>query len=155
MVEKLVFSGLLWRATGVLAWPHLWLQRRRMRVICGDDCSTEPLVAANDKAPPDANVGGDRFHGPEKAPRMVEPKHGRPSMQVATNARPIRVNVYYSPEAQGYWASSPDLDGLTVAGDTRDEVMQEARWAAETLLDLAGVRGVPELTFNDAEYTPE
>lgn len=37
MVENLVFSGLLWRATLVLAWPHLWLQRRRMRFICGDD----------------------------------------------------------------------------------------------------------------------
>jgi predicted RNase H-like HicB family nuclease len=70
-------------------------------------------------------------------------------------SRPLRVNVYYSPEARGYWANSPDLDGLAVAADTRDELMQEAQWAAETLLDLAGDTEKPELTFADAQYVPE
>lgn len=67
-------------------------------------------------------------------------------------SRPLRVNVYYSQEAKGYWANSPDLDGLAVAGDTREEVMQEAEWAAETLLDLQGVREKPDLVFADAEF---
>jgi predicted RNase H-like HicB family nuclease len=70
-------------------------------------------------------------------------------------ANQIRVNIYRSQEANGYWAASPDLDGLAVAGDTRQEVMQEAQWAAETLLQLAGNPATPNLTFADAEYVEE
>ena len=70
-------------------------------------------------------------------------------------AVPIRVNVYFDAKVQRFWADSPDLDGLTVEAATRDELRQEAQWAAETLLDLAGKTGVPDLTLQDAVYQPE
>ncbi len=75
-------------------------------------------------------------------------------MQIASHA-PIRVHVYYSQAARSYWANSPDLDGLAASGQTRAEVEQEAMWAAETLLELAGVEGKPELSFQDATFTEE
>lgn len=74
---------------------------------------------------------------------------------MAVASHPLRVNVFYSPEAQSYWANSPDLDGLAVSGKTRAEVEQEARWGAETLLELAGVAGAPKLTFQDAVFPDE
>ena len=76
-------------------------------------------------------------------------------MAVATHAPRVRVNVFYSQAAHTYWANSPDLDGLSASGATRAEVEQEARWAAEALLDLAGVQGTPEVTFQDAVSKPE
>jgi predicted RNase H-like HicB family nuclease len=76
-------------------------------------------------------------------------------MSVATHAPHVRVNVFFSPEAKSYWANSPDLDGLAASGKTRAEVEQEARWAAETLLEIAGVQGEPEFTFQDATFKPE
>ncbi len=76
-------------------------------------------------------------------------------MAVATHAPRLRVNVFYSQDAHSYWANSPDLDGLAASGKTRAEVEQEARWAAEALLDLAGVPGTPELTFQDAIFKAE
>jgi predicted RNase H-like HicB family nuclease len=47
------------------------------------------------------------------------------------------------------------LDGLAAAGKSREEVIQEARWAAETLLDLANVSSAPELSFTDAKFIDE
>lgn len=76
-------------------------------------------------------------------------------MAVAMHARQVRVNVFYSQDAHSYWASSPDLDGLSAYGETRDEVEREARWAVEALLELAGVHDAPELTFQDAVSRPE
>jgi len=73
-------------------------------------------------------------------------------MVIATRAPHVRVNVFFSPEAHSYWANSPDLDGLAASGKTRAEVEQEARLAAEALLDLAGVHVRPELTFQDAVF---
>lgn len=68
---------------------------------------------------------------------------------------PIRINVYFDPEVRRFWADSPDLDGLTVEASSRDELRREAQWAAETLMELAGRPGAPELTFQDASYKPE
>lgn len=68
---------------------------------------------------------------------------------------PIRVNVYYSPKAHSYWADSPDLDGLAASGKSREEVEQEALWAAETLFEINGTKGNPKLAFQDAELEPE
>lgn len=76
-------------------------------------------------------------------------------MRAALALRPIRVNIYYSPEAHSYWADSPDLNGLAASGKTRAEVEQEALWAAETLFELKGIRGEPAITFQDAEFGEE
>jgi predicted RNase H-like HicB family nuclease len=77
-------------------------------------------------------------------------------MRAARSDRPIRVHVYYSPKAHSYWANSPDLDGLAASGSTRAEVEQEARWAAEALLDLEGWQGPqPELMFEAAVFRAE
>lgn len=54
----------------------------------------------------------------------------------------IRVNAHYDPQSKTYWAESPDLDGLTVSGETLDELRSETLGAAEVLLELA-VRGHP------------
>ena len=70
-------------------------------------------------------------------------------------AAPIRVNVHFDSAVNRFWADSPDLDGLTVEAGSRDELRQEAQWAAETLLDLAGRPGVPQLTFQDADHARE
>lgn len=70
-------------------------------------------------------------------------------------ATPIRINVYFDQQVQRFWADSPDLDGLTVEAGTREELRQEAQWAAESLLDLAARRESPELIFQDAVYKPE
>lgn len=58
---------------------------------------------------------------------------------VARAGRPLRfrVNVYYDPEVSSYWATSPDVDGLTVTGATLDELMQEVQLGAQELLELA------------------
>lgn len=71
-------------------------------------------------------------------------------MQIASQAPLVRVHIFFDPEVQSYWANSPDLDGLVVTGATRDELKEEARLAAGTLLELAGVEGEPELRFEDA-----
>ena len=71
-------------------------------------------------------------------------------MQIASQAPLVRVRVFYDSEVRSYWANSPDLDGLVVTGATRAEVEEEARAAVETLLELAGVAGEPELRFEDA-----
>jgi predicted RNase H-like HicB family nuclease len=76
-------------------------------------------------------------------------------MRGAHAVRPIRVNIYYSPSAHSFWANSPDLNGLAASGKTRAEVEREAMWAAETLLDIAGIQEKPELTFQDAEFQVE
>ncbi|MDB5957703.1 hypothetical protein [Ramlibacter sp.] len=74
---------------------------------------------------------------------------------MALESRVVRVNVYFDPEVESFWADSPDLDGLSASGKSRVEVEQEARWAAETLLELAGVQEPPRLNFEDAVYRPE
>ena len=76
-------------------------------------------------------------------------------MALATQSPQVRVNVFFSQDANSYWANSPDLDGLSAYGKTREEVEREARWAAEALLELAGVNAAPELTFQDAVAAPE
>lgn len=77
-------------------------------------------------------------------------------MRAAQGSRPIRVNIYYSQQARSYWANSPDLDGLAASGRTREEVEQEAGWAAELLLELNGSPGPqPELQFQDAVFQAE
>lgn len=65
--------------------------------------------------------------------------------------QPMRVHVHYDAQVQRFWATSPDLDGLAVEADTRAELQQEATWAAETLLDLAGHPGAPQLVFVDSD----
>lgn len=76
-------------------------------------------------------------------------------MRATQAVRPIRVNVYYSPEARSYWADSPDLDGLAASGKSRAEVEQEALWAAETLFEVNGTEGEPKLVFQDAALDRE
>jgi predicted RNase H-like HicB family nuclease len=48
----------------------------------------------------------------------------------------IRVRVHYDEESKSYWADSPDLDGLTVAGSTLDELQSETLSACDMLLSL-------------------
>jgi len=69
---------------------------------------------------------------------------------MALDAPLVRVNVHFDAEVESYWANSPDLDGFVVTGTTRSELEEEARLAAGTLLELAGVGGEPELRFEDA-----
>lgn len=76
-------------------------------------------------------------------------------MPAVLASHPIRVNVYYSPRAHSYWADSPDLDGLAASGKSRQEVEQEALWAAETLFEINGTKGNPQLAFQDAELDAE
>jgi len=71
-------------------------------------------------------------------------------MQIASPAPLVRVHVFYDADVREFWANSPDLDGLVVTGRTREELQEEARVAAGTLLELAGVAGTPELRFEDA-----
>lgn len=73
----------------------------------------------------------------------------------AIASRPLRIRVYYSPEAHSFWAESPDMRGLAASGDTRSEVEQEALYAAETLFEIKGLKERPVLQFEDAEYPPE
>lgn len=68
---------------------------------------------------------------------------------------PIVVNVYYSQEAHGFWAESPDLNGLAAAGDTRAELEKEAQYAAETIYEFQGRREHPQLVFRDAQFSEE
>ena len=37
IVNIFIFNDLIWRITALLAWPHLWIQRRRMQFIVVDD----------------------------------------------------------------------------------------------------------------------
>ena len=76
-------------------------------------------------------------------------------MPMVHESQSIRVRVFYSSTAHSYWANSPDLNGLAASGKTRAEVEQEARWAAETLFDAAGIHAQPVLTFQDATFGAE
>lgn len=67
----------------------------------------------------------------------------------------LRIDVHFDAEVQRFWATSPDLNGLTVEADTHDELRQEALWAAETLLALAGAGGVLQLHLRDVEGASE
>lgn len=49
----------------------------------------------------------------------------------------VRVQVHFDEETHSYWADSPDLDGLVVAGKTLEELRAEAISAAGELLALA------------------
>ena len=55
----------------------------------------------------------------------------------------VRVNVHHDADSNTYWAESPDLDGLVVAGETLDELHREVIGASHALLELAvdGRRG--------------
>ena len=46
----------------------------------------------------------------------------------------LRVHVHFDQESQTYWADSPDLDGLVVAGDNLPEVQREVLIAADEIL---------------------
>lgn len=50
----------------------------------------------------------------------------------------LRVIVYRDDESDSFWAKSPDLDGMVVAGQNLDEVFREVRLASEVLMDMAG-----------------
>lgn len=67
----------------------------------------------------------------------------------------VRVNVYESREGKGFWANSPDMNGLAAAGDTRAEVEKEARLAAQDLAEYLGIEGDLEFQFQDAEFPEE
>lgn len=51
-------------------------------------------------------------------------------MRAVQSSRPIRVNIYYSPQAQSYWANSPDPQpGGSLQIDDRDfanDIMKQA-----------------------------
>lgn len=49
----------------------------------------------------------------------------------------LRVNIRQDLEANVYWASSPDLDGLAVEAPTLDELKKETLLVANGLLELA------------------
>jgi predicted RNase H-like HicB family nuclease len=48
----------------------------------------------------------------------------------------FRTYVQKDKEANVYWATSPDIDGLTVEGANIDELMHEIMGAASTLVEL-------------------
>jgi len=52
------------------------------------------------------------------------------------NSHPFTLLVYFDPESNSFWATSPDIDGLCVSGENAQEVQQEACLAAELLLEL-------------------
>jgi len=52
------------------------------------------------------------------------------------NSQQFTLHIYFDPECNGFWATSFDIDGLCVSGENIQEVQQEARLAAELLLDL-------------------
>eukprot|EP01032_Pedospumella_encystans_P019617 gene19617-22309_t len=49
----------------------------------------------------------------------------------------LRVDVHFDEESKSYWADSPDLDGLVVAGADLDDLHDEVRIAVSDLLSLA------------------
>jgi len=46
------------------------------------------------------------------------------------------LTIHFDEESKSFWADSPDVDGLVVAGETLEEVRREAEGAAELLLEL-------------------
>jgi len=64
---------------------------------------------------------------------------GWPLWKLAAKAGiPLRFNVtlHFDRESKTFWANSPDIDGLVVAGEDLETVQREALLAAETLLEL-------------------
>lgn len=66
----------------------------------------------------------------------------------------VRVNVHRDDESATYWADSPDLDGLVVAGNTLDELHGEVVSASHALLELAvsgrSARAQTEMRITDS-----
>ena len=48
----------------------------------------------------------------------------------------LRVDVHHDPEADRYWADSPDLRGLVMEAQSLDELFASTREAALDLLEL-------------------
>lgn len=67
----------------------------------------------------------------------------------------VRVCVHFDPETKSYWTTSPDLDGLTVTGNSLDELFKEAMAGMDTLLDMelngdhAHIEARPQLSFSE------
>ena len=65
----------------------------------------------------------------------------------------VRVQVHFDAESQSYWADSPDLDGLVVAGSDLNELRAEVNAAAGMLLALqlgsSRARAQTELRIRD------
>jgi predicted RNase H-like HicB family nuclease len=69
----------------------------------------------------------------------------------------LRVDVHFDRAVNIYWATSPDLNGLAVEGETLDVLRSEIRGAAESLLELAMIgkssRAIPVIRFLDDALT--
>jgi len=52
------------------------------------------------------------------------------------NSQQFILNIYFDPESNSFWATSPDIDGLCIAGENLQTLQREARLAAEVLLEL-------------------
>jgi predicted RNase H-like HicB family nuclease len=69
----------------------------------------------------------------------------------------LRVDIHFDKESKTFWADSPDVDGLAVAGDTIEEVRSEAMNAAFALIDLElegsidTMRKKPALQYREAD----
>ncbi|WP_198150888.1 type II toxin-antitoxin system HicB family antitoxin [Caldimonas taiwanensis] len=74
---------------------------------------------------------------------------------VAKAGVPVKflVRVHRDEASNTYWACSDDIDGLVVSGQTLDELREEVRSAAQTLLEMAvdgdAARVRPEMLFDD------
>ncbi len=87
---------------------------------------------------------------------MIRYQVGWPGWKFAARMRVpllVRVRVHFDAESKSYWADSPDLDGLVVAGQDLDELRSEVFAAADELLNLAirspRVRATTELLILD------
>jgi predicted RNase H-like HicB family nuclease len=64
---------------------------------------------------------------------------GWPGWKVIARTRiplSFRVHVNRDQEANVYWATSPDIDGLVVEGQTLEELMREVMGAADSLVEM-------------------
>jgi predicted RNase H-like HicB family nuclease len=70
----------------------------------------------------------------------------------------LRVDVHFDKESKTFWADSPDVDGLAVAGNTIEEVRSEAMNAAFALVELqlepalpSSMKNRPALRYREAD----
>lgn len=66
----------------------------------------------------------------------------------------IRIDVHYDPEQKSYWTSSPDLGGLVVTGSSLDELIREAKFGIDALMELqlngTQIEAKPRVSFTDS-----
>lgn len=95
-----------------------------------------------------------KVKGSRSSATRPAPEYGDTGPAVDESAPAVTIDIYIERLPEGvFLGTSPQIAGLTVETNTRDEMIEEARAAALELRDLAGLgRAASGLRFRFIEF---